>query len=541
MGVVGGLALMLYGLERLAAALGDVAGDRARRLFARLAGSPVRAFAVGALATAALQSSSVVTVLLVGFVTAELVTLRQAIGVIVGANVGATLTVQVLAFDVTHWGLPLLALGISLRLVGRDGRWRRVGEALLGIGLVLFGMGLMEATLEPLRSSPALPGLLAALSRPVTGLLAGFVVTAIVHSSAATIGATLVLAGQGVLPLEGAIAIVMGANVGTCMTALVASLGQPARARQAALAHLLFNLFGVALWWPLRGVLAAAVTWLDPAAAASVASPRRIAHAHTLFNLATAVPAMLLAGRFATLVQRLAPAAAVAPAQRPRYLDPTLLGSPTLALDRTRLEILRMGDAVVEMLREALTAVVEGDRDRLGDLAQRDDLVDALHGEIVTYLGTISQRRLEADQTEELMRLFEAVNDLESIGDVIETNLVQLGRQRLDEGIVVSDLTRALLQRLHAQVIDAVETAVLAVTQRNERAARRVVEMKPAISRLIEEAARHQTRRLTAPEPGRLPAYALETDIVANLHRIYYFACRMARAAVPELLRTQVH
>ena len=255
-------------------------------------------------------------------------------------------------------------------------------------------------------------------------------------------------------------------------------------------------------------------------------SPRQIANAHTIFNVLNTLLMLPLTHQIARLVERLVPDL---PREREwfvraKYLDEELLATPSLALDRVRLEILNMGDRVMEMMRSILPAMTVGDRQNLQQVADLDDIVDRLHGQIVTYLGKISGRKLTEEQTAEFLKLIEAANDLENIGDIIETNLVNLGIERLDQGVTISESTQEVITRFHGTVSQALTSAMQAVTQKNETAASVVIEMKAEVNRLADSAALHEARRLVAREPNRLPAYTVEVDILQNLKRIYYFA-----------------
>jgi len=216
-----------------------------------------------------------------------------------------------------------------------------------------------------------------------------------------------------------------------------------------------------------------------------------------------------------------------------KYLDEELLSTPSLALDRARLEILHLGDLVMEMMRQILPAMLSGEREDLKQIAEMDDGVDLLHGQIVTYLGKISRHSLTEEQTAEFLKLMETTNDLENIGDIIETNLVMLGNDRIEEQVSISEPTQDVIREFHGAVIKALVAAMQAATQKSEEAANVVIEMKGEINRLADSAALHQARRLVAEEPNRLPAYTVEMDILQNLKRIYYFAKRMARLVVP--------
>ena len=544
MGLFGGLALFLYGMDKMAAALKTVAGGRMKAILARLTSNRFTGAATGAFVTAVIQSSSVTTVMVVGFITAGLMTLQQSIGIIMGANIGTTVTAQIIAFKVTTYALLMIAVGFGMMLAGRREKIRHYGAALMGLGLVFFGMSVMGDAMRPLRSYPPFLDLMVHLESPALGIGVGALFTALVQSSSATTGVVIVMASQGLITLPAGIALIFGANIGTCVTAMLASIGKPREALRAALVHVLFNVIGVLLWLPFIDQLAWLVTQVSPASAslegaALLASdtPRQIANAHTIFNVANTVILIGFAGVFAWLVRVIVPDRPDEEDRvaRARYLDAALLATPDLALDRVRLEILRLGDLVFEMMHAILPAVLTGTRESLRAISDMDDRVDALHGQIITYLGRISQGNLTEAQTSEFLALMEAANDLENIGDIVETNLVSLGYDRLVQGFKVSESTTQVITEFHTVISNSIEAAVQAVTQTNADAARQVVEMKREINSLADSAAIHQAARLVAEEPNRLPAYKIEMDIIQNLKRIYYFAKRMARAAVPSV------
>ncbi len=539
-GLFGGLALFLYGMDKMAEALKAVAGERMRSILGRLTSHRIAGALTGAFVTAILQSSSVTTVMVVGFITANLLTFAQSIGIIMGANIGTTITAQLLAFKTTGLGLVLVALGFALSLLGRGERARQYGAGLMGLGLVFFGMTIMGEAMAPLRSYPPFIEAMQRMASPALGILAGALFTAVVQSSSATTAVVIVMASQGLISLPAGIALIFGANVGTCVTALLATIGKPREATRAAIAHVLFNVAGVVIWLPFIGPLAELVVAVSPASphlegAARLAAdtPRQIANAHTVFNVGNTLLLIGFVPQLAWLICRLVPDRATVPDERSRarYLDEELLGTPALALERVRLETLGMGEQVGEMLRRILPAVLDGDRQDLLEVRDMDDVVDELHGQVVTYLGKVSQMALTEAQTREVLDLMEVVNDLENIGDIVEMNLVGLGLERLSHQISVSPSTRELLTGFHDAVCDAVEGATQAVTLRSAEAAENVTRRKGEINRLAEAAATHQVDRLVAEEPNRLPAFKIESDLLQNLKRIYYFAKRMARAS----------
>jgi len=539
MGLFGGLALFLFGMDQMADALKAVAGERMKDILARLTTNRFMGALTGAFVTAVINSSSVTTVLVVGFISAGLMTLAQSVGVIMGANIGSTVTAQLIAFKVTKAALLMIAVGFSVLFTSKRESFRQYGGMLMGLGLVFYGMSVMSDAMAPLRSYQPFLDVMQTMENPFIGILVAALFTGLIQSSAATTGIVIVMASQGFVNLPTGIALAFGANIGTCATALLASIGKPREAVRAAVVHILFNFAGVLVWLGLIPQLAEFVRLISPqhaeltgATRLAAEVPRQIANAHTLFNVANTLIFIGLAGQFARLAEWLVrdrPLGEEALVVRAKYLDDELLATPSLALDRVRLETLNMGERVQDMMARIMPAILSGSNDTLRDVERMDDDVDILHAQIIAYLGKISRLSLTERQTSELIRLMEAVNDLENIGDVIETNLVVLGHERIEQGVSISQPTREVLTNFHVAVNRAVECAVQAVAQNNELAARSVTSMKQEITRIADSAAAHQARRLVAEEPNRIPAYTLEIDIIEKLKRIYYFAKRMAK------------
>jgi phosphate:Na+ symporter len=538
MELFGGLALFLFGMDQMGEALKLVAGERMRSILAKLTANRFMGVITGAFITAVIQSSSVTTVLVVGFITAGLMSMAQSIGVILGADIGTTITAQIIAFKVTKFALGIIAVGFALIFFSKREQLKHHGRGIMGLGLLFLGMAVMGEAMSPLRGYQPFLDWMGQMERPLTGILAGALFTALVQSSSATTGIVIMMASQGFISLQAGIALIFGANIGTCVTAFLAALGKPREAMRAAVVHVLFKVVGVLLWIGFIDDLAELVTWMSPVAEElsgteklGAEAPRQIANAHTVFNVANTFVFIWFVPQFARVVEWLVPDRPLlgATAVRAKYLDPELLAIPSLALDRARLEVLHMGDRVREMMEAILPALLTGTREQLLEVRERDDAVDALHGQIVTFLGKISGGPLRESQTKELANLMEAVNGLESIGDAIETNLVSNGLQRVDRGFVVSEATREVIREFHAAVSRAVEHAIAAVTQKSEAEAALVVSMKGKINALADAAALHEGRRLVSEEPHRLAAYTVEVDVLESLKRIYYFAKRMAR------------
>lgn len=527
-GLLGGLALFLLGMELMTEALRLVVGDKARALLEKLTSNRFAGLLTGAGITAVIQSSSVTTVLVVGFISAGLMSFVQSIPVILGSNIGTTITAQIIAFNVTSWALVFVAVGFGVNAMAKRQSRRSQGSAVMGLGLVFFGMVVMGEAMSPLRTYEPFIEAMATLDNPLLGILAGAIMTALVQSSSATTGIVIVLASQGLITPEAGIALVLGANIGTSVTALLAAIGKPRDAQRAAVAHLIFNVVGVLIWIPFVGWLGNVVGSIGGGTA------REIANAHTVFNVANALIFLPFVNQFAALVTKLVPDKVTDGLLRPKYLDSSLIRSPSLALAAARMEMLRMASRVQGMLADILPAAVDGTVDDLADVEEMDDEVDVLHGLLLEYLGDIGEARLSEASSDELMDLFEATNALEAIGDIIETNLVVLGQQRIGASISVSDETREVLKIYHRSVYEAFQLALIAVTQKDQAAARKVGKMKSHIRNLERAAATHEAERLVADEPNRVATYRFETDLIANLKRIYYFSRRIARVAVPE-------
>ncbi len=539
MSLFGGLALFLFGMEQMSSSLKAVAGDRMKLILAKLTSNRFMGAATGAFVTAVIQSSSVTTVLLVGFISAGLMNLSQSVGVIMGANVGTTITAQIVAFKVTKAALLMIAIGFFMLFASRHEKTRQYGTMIMGLGMVFFGMSVMSDAMQPLRTYQPFLNLMIEMENPIIGILVAAAFTGLVQSSSATTGIVIVMASQGFITLPAGIALSFGANIGTCITALLASIGKPREALQAATVHVLFNVAGVLLWLLFIPQLAELVMQISPAhpelqggARLAAETPRQIANAHTIFNIANTFIFIGFTTQIARLVEKLLPEK---PQElktlevRSKYLDRELLTTPSLALDRVRLEALHMGEKVETMHNLIMPAILAGKKNELNRIRSMDDEVDLIYEQIIEYMGLISKESLSDMQTDDFLALMDAINELENIGDTIETNLVELGMHRLRSGFSISESTRQVLNDFHKTVGKALSMAIQAVSQSNIEVAKLVLNMSKEISNISHSAMAHQAQRLIAEEPNRLIAYTTEIDIIEKQKRIYYFANRMAK------------
>ena len=418
MTLFGGLALFLFGMEQMATSLKAVAGDRMKSILARLTDNRFMGAITGAFVTAVIQSSSVTTVLVVGFISAGLMTLAQSVGVIMGANVGTTITAQIVAFKVTKAALMMIGVGFSMLFISKNDRIKQYGTMLMGLGLVFFGMSIMSDAMKPLRSYQPFLDLMIQMENPLIGILVAAAFTGLIQSSSATTGIVIVMATQGFISLPAGIALSFGANIGTCVTAMLASIGKPREAVRAATVHVFFNVAGVVLWFYFIPYLAELVMWLSPAhpelsgmERMAAETPRQIANAHTVFNIVNTFIFIGFTTQIAKLVQKLLPDK---PAEleeiqvRSKYLDRELLSTPALALDRVRLEVMHMGEKVYDMYQHIMPAILSGDRGELSRIREMDNEVDLLYEQIIEYMGLISKGSLSDNQTEEFLALMEA-------------------------------------------------------------------------------------------------------------------------------------
>ena len=538
MQLFGGLAIFLFGMEQMADALKKVAGNRMKTILGTLTTNRLMGLVTGTLVTAVIQSSSVTTVMLVGFVTAGLMSLSQAIGVILGADIGTTITAQIVAFKVTKYALLLVGVGFALIFLGKRDTTKHYGVLVMGLGMIFFGMGIMSTGMKPLRSYQPFIDLMQQVSSPLIGILIATAFTGLVQSSSATMGVVIALAMQGLISLEAGIALALGANIGTCATAGLAAIGKPREAVRVAVAHVSFKIVGVLMivWFIppfadfIRSISPAepGLTGFDKLAAET---PRQVANAHTVFNVGIALLFLPFAPLFARFCEWVVPdKPMLEPAViQPKYLDEELLSTPALALDRARREVGRLGELVDAMLETALPAVTSGTEQNLQALADLDADIDILHGHIVEYLGQISVGELSSEESGEVMELLQVANHLEQIGDIIETNLVTTGQRRIEEGVVVSEATREVIQRYFNEVSQAFKASVKAVREQDRKAAREVKRMKKDMAALAEETARYELGRLVTNEPNRLQTFAREMELIEILSRIYRMSRKIAR------------
>ena len=549
MGLTGGLALFLYGMDKMSDALKAAAGGQMKAILKRVTGNRFLAAATGAFVTAIIQSSSITTVLVVGFISANLLSLSQSVGIIMGANIGTTVTAQIVAFKITRIALLLIAAGFAMQFFSEREKTRYYGNIVMGLGLIFFGMSIMSESMEPLRNYQPFLDAMARMENPAMAILVAAVFTALIQSSSATTGIIIVLASQGFVTLSSGIALALGANIGTCVTALLASIGKPRDAIRASVVHVLFNVFGVVLWVGFIPELAAFATWLSPThpelqgvARMAAETPRQIANANTAFNVFNTLLFIGFTDGFARLACWLVPDKEKGEERllvEPRYLDEVLVETPALALDRVRLEFGHLGELVKNMLARIKPGFLKKGRNHLEAIARMDDQVDILYAHIIEYLGNIHKQPLSEAESDEFLDLMSATDNLESIGDVIESDILKLGYRVQEEELPVSETMQAALNDMMSTTRQAVDKAILAVEKRDEHAARDVLSLKRVLDGKIHAVLEHQARKLAVTTGPRLELFRVEMELTENVKRIYTLAKRIARTALPKELQKE--
>ena len=434
-GLLGGLALFLYGMDKMSEGMKKSAGNQMRVILAALTKNRVIALLVGAFVTMVIQSSSATTVMLVSFVQAGLMTFMQTLGVILGADIGTTVTAQLIAFKLTDYALLMIAIGFGLRMFSKSQNLKNIGEVILGFGILFFGMKLMSDTMRPLRSYPEFIDLLKGLENPILGLLVGAVFTALIQSSSAFTGILIVLAQQNLITLEAGIPMIFGANVGTCITAALSSIGTCREAKRVALAHILFKLAGVALFFFWIPQFADLIHFLAERFQSGTA--RQVANAHTIFNVGLGLLFLPCTPLFGNLILRILPDKSEDNDLKPAtwHLDESKITTPAIAIDLARTEISRMAKLVGRMQRAIIVPFLSNEARQdefypqltlVEGIEMREQKVNFLQEKTTHYLLQLSKQALSDDQSREVFGLISVVKDMESLGDLIHRNMIPM-------------------------------------------------------------------------------------------------------------------
>ncbi|MEG0438719.1 MAG: Na/Pi cotransporter family protein, partial [Solibacillus sp.] len=470
---LGGLGLFLFAIKYMGDGLQKAAGDRLRDILDKFTTNPFMGVLVGLMVTVLIQSSSGTTVITVGLVSAGFMTLRQAIGVIMGANIGTTVTAFIIGIDVGEYAYPIMALGAIFLFFFKKSTIQNIGQILFGFAGLFIGLEMMSSGMKPLRDwQPFLELTVQMSDIPVLGLVVGTIFTLIVQSSSATVGILQGLYAEGLIPLQGALPVLFGDNIGTTITAILASLGASVAARRAAATHVLFNIIGSIIFMLLLVPFTAYVEWIT--GVLNLENKMQIAFAHGTFNVANTLIQLPFIGALAWIVTKLIPGEDNVIAHKPKYLDESLIAqSPSVALGQAKMEVLHMGAYSVQGMEEALNYLQTGDTKAIGNVEQLEEAINNLDRKSTDYLVKLSKQALSKTESTLHHNLFDNIRDIERIGDHVE-NIVEFLQYRDANKAKLSDEAQAELVEMYEFTMETVRLALQALEKNDPSIAKEV-------------------------------------------------------------------
>ncbi|MBN2027076.1 MAG: Na/Pi cotransporter family protein [Actinobacteria bacterium] len=538
----GGLGMFIYGMVLMNEGLQLAAGDRLRKMLETFTKTRYRGLAAGTGVTALIQSSSATTVMLVGFVNAGLMTFTQSLGVILGADIGTTITAQIVAFNVIlYLSFPCIGAGLLLYMVGNRRVIKYSGEVLLGFGLLFLGMEIMKGAMAPLKSSGTFESWITTLgSNWFLGLLLGVIITSIVQSSSATTAMVVAMGSTGVLSLGGAdplriaIPIILGCNIGTCITAWIASIGTSLPAKRVAWAHYLFKISAVVLVLPFLAWYPTLVRWVSDALGAGPDNiGRQVAWAHTIFNVLLALLWLPFVPQFAALVKKIKKGTEPEIMRDPLFLDPRIFHSPAIAIEMARKEITRMGHITLDMLKMSLGFLQKLERGGKKQLMEMESIVDGLAFSITEYLSKLSQEPLTDEQSDQLVGFMHAVNDIERIGDHAE-NIMYLAVNKMESGGDFTPSANLELEEITTTVTEMYTGIIDAFANLDQEAAQHFQNLEHMVDELASDFRGNHLKRLNRGEcDGTVGVIYLDT--LSNLERVGDLANNVGHVTTGEL------
>lgn len=555
-GLLGGLAFFLYGIEKMSIGMQKTAGNKMRAVLAAITQNRIIALGIGAGITMLIQSSSATTVMLVSFVQAGLMSFTQSLGVILGADIGTTVTAQLIAFELTDYALLMIAAGFGLYIFSKTDNGKNVGEMILGFGILFYGMKLMSDSMSPLRSHQGFVGMMAGLEDPLIGLLMGTLFTAVVQSSAATIGVVIVLSQQGLLTLEAGIPVIFGANIGTCITAGLAAIGTTREAKRVALAHVLFKICGVGLFIFWVPTYAGIIKELAVSFGSDIA--RQIANAHAIFNISLAVAFIPFTPFFARLIEKMLPIKKKADVAEPLWhLDQSSIPSPALAIDLARHEISRIAVILGRMLRAIIIPFMSDEilirneglsreetellikeiptRDHFNPqltlmegIDRREEEIDFLDEKLREYLFQIAQHDVSEAQAKEVYGMISITNDMERIGDLIHRNMVPLVAKKKRLEIDFSDEGKEELLIYHQKVCRQIDLLEEAFAETNLDKARDIMASERIYLDLEDQYRVRHLERIRRQNKKSLETHEIHMELMDLLKQIIVYSSNIA-------------
>ncbi|MEW6623215.1 MAG: Na/Pi cotransporter family protein [Bacillota bacterium] len=528
-GFAGGLAIFIYAMQLMADGLQKTAGEKVRELLKVITGLPVIGVLVGVFVTSAIQSSSATTVMVISFVNAGLMNLKQAVSVLMGANIGTTVTAQLISFKLTDYIFPIIFIGFLIQFLYKKKNVKYIGQVIFSFGLLLLGLSLMQKGMAPLQHYPQFTDAITSFSRyPLLGVAVGIVTTALIQSSSATIAILIALASQGLIPIEAAIPVLLGDNIGTCITAVIASIGANLSAKRAAAAHVIFNVLGTVIVLLLMPLFLKFIMFISPEDVVA----RQIANAHTSFNVINTLIFLPLIQLFVKLIIKLVPGVEEVTPVGPIYLDERMLKTPTLALALATKEILRMAYLAKENVELAMKGFFNEDEQMLDKVLTNEEIIDELEKDISHYLSKISQKSMTVASSRRHTGLLHAINDIERVGDHAE-NIIQLARIKINEKLPFSEYALEELREMTGLTLNAYSTSLRALEEDNVTLADRTIELENQVDTMERELRRNHIKRLNS---GLCHAGSgvVFLDIISNLERISDHSHNIAEVVLGE-------
>ena len=531
--LLGGLGLFLYGMNLMGESLEKVAGSKMKKIIELLTKNIFMGVLLGAVVTAVIQSSSATTVMVVGFVNAGLMGLPQAVGVIMGANIGTTVTAQIVSFDLTGMAPLALGIGILLYLFAGNEKYKQVGEVFIGFGLLFTGMESMKLAVSPLAEYKGFTDLLSTFGRyPILGLLLGFGITAIIQSSSAAMGMLVVLASQGLVPLSSALPILYGQNIGTCVTSLISSIGANKNAKRAAMIHLIFNILGTIIFLILlNGIVVKFVVSLDPGNVA-----RQIANVHTIFNIVSTILLLPCNKLIVKLAMRIVPdkedELEEDESRVIKYIDDRMIQTPPIALASTIKEVARMGEKARDSVDYAMEGILEASSEGIERCFKQEKSINQLQKTILNYLLKLSKAPLSEEDRETVDTLFNTVNDIERIGDHAE-NLAEIAQSAIDGQVYFSEQGQNEISDMYNKVIASYSYALEAMVTSDVNLACKVIKMEEQVD-IMEESCRVNHMRRLNNNLCSIDNGIIYFEILANLERISDHEANIAEKVIQQ-------
>ncbi|MBC8384010.1 MAG: Na/Pi symporter [Candidatus Cloacimonetes bacterium] len=550
-GVLGGLGLFLFGMNMMSDGMKKAAGNKMRSILSVLTKNRFIGLFVGAIVTMIIQSSSATTVMLVSFVQAELMTFAQSLGVILGADIGTTITAQLIAFKLTDYALLMIGAGFLLYIFAKKEAIKNIGEAILGFGILFFGMSVMSNAMYPLRSYEGFINLLLKLENPLLGVCIGAIFTGLIQSSSAFTGIIIVLASQGLLTLEAGIPLILGSNIGTCITAGLASINTSRDAKRVALAHVIFKISGVLLfifWIPtfagfVRSISPAADASLTGLVAMSTVVPRQVANSHTIFNVGFGLLFLPFTTLFARFIFKILPEKKYERGTTPTlwHLDYSVISTPAIALDLAHSEISRM----IKILRRMLGYVIypflmeEEQKDEkyptlslVEGIHMRENKIDYLEQEVLKYLIKISGKDLSKEQAEEVYIMMSVVNDIESIADIIDKNILPLipKKENLNEDF--SKEGKDEIREYHIKALKQISRLREAFKEMNTFEAAVIMKKDEKYLQLESEFRTSHLKRVGKKKSESIVTHEIHMELMDLLKQINVYASNIAKTII---------